>query len=1649
MHARLLSDLKNIQQEVLDSKNPYQLSNEEIKNFKIVINTLIYIVENIDDRNSRLRINLNSSNPGSMYIDARMEDYAIIHLEQFKQMKSGKEREEYLIGSVPQYFVECFNEVKEAGKESDKNHTKEFISKMGGLCIDSRIRGPFDYAKTVGKPPTLTGIAEECSRELSGNREYFNLFKKMLVSKWGMKYSGDNKSTKEEEKANGTLDGTKFPLIKNTLSAIAEPDIGFLKLYADIPLDKLPIFIQFVASHEGLIDKARTSIESAEDNYLFNQFIALKGIYEGKIDKEFEKYLEILKPKEIITIWEKYLSVDVFTKISSESQNKLLNLFLNKMKTKPELFEKIIQSKMAGSNLSFIDQFIEMDLSKTVIELLDNFPKIINEKQLYRSTVKEFKCPAISYALLTRSKTDMPQFISSLIYPVEHNKREKHRKFAIALIMEKLKTDKNIDNLLLEVDKQFKNKKYKERGYDLVDVEYTYRDLLVTLIQTHANTDVILNALDYISKTYPHFIQIVNYSVLENSLIHQAAIHNQPLIINKLIAMGLRIPECHEGSPIKLAAKAQNWDAVNALIGIPMERYYNDKEQLMYTLFCAIYHNQHDIALKIFKEYPKNKYDDMSREYVHNNLLSIQYALIHNDTILAEEILKRMPFFHVKNEPSIFIIAAQNTNVTLATLEWILKNNSRAQNSNLFEKHNGKSFFQIARENKHPAFRDLLSTNIPLLAEELTTQINAGKMDIAAVAEIVSEVYFSKGDFKNLLAILQVNYADQKKYEELIWLVVKLCTPEIMKNGDCDTMSFLIEQYPDIVTKTSDKIHMTLLHHAARFDNVEMVKLLVENGANPVAVNSASFLPLMNAAFHNNEKVCSYLMSIDRIKNHTFACNQSLYAAATKGHHNIAVELLKNTVATNIISTHTPEAPSTFSQAIIHNDLELMKMIYEKNPKSINERPIADDKYPTPLIAAVHNKDVKPEIVQWLVEHENLELGTWNGKSAVDYAVETKQFDKLLILVKNKAFTLIETVVMPILNNRKITPSESVKILAGISAEIYKNKGDLFNFIKSFREFYSSNEQEEFFTLLLSHIGELAITNNDVKSILYLQELFPKEFRHVLPDLLTLPFDGGVLLHHAAKLGNTKAVEAIIKAEANIAPKNADDQTPLLIAIAEKKWDVVKQLIDAKALSEPEKIFYKLVQSSDDENASKLALELLKAADIKGVYNERDTNMEGNPTLLALHQAILANNIELAEAILAKFGNINATATPDGATPLDIAVRNVNVSTNTLTWLLKQKDCNFMHQFNDRTTLEVLQTLHPMRLNKLLKDEAIRSLLMTQYKEVSKDFKAIINYIPLIRALGLLNNPVDDDGNTLLHMACKSNDNNLVKELIKAGADRSIKNKAGETPASIAAETKAWKAIDQLAVTESDNEPEKEDTANLGYALLDAVIDNKHALAMKLLKAGANANVVYEDDNILPLQHALIHNDIRLADEIYKRHPKTQSKENPIPLIIAIVDNKQVRPETIKWIMARESVPLLTVTHQGKSVLEMAFNNQHLGVLHLIRNDTEMLIKQLNTDDPDVFFEALNKLYLLAHDSKEKDKYELLGNIRKAALKSFKAIIAQQPNEAAKNQWLDVAEKQAIFKDYRFTSKYNLFQKVKSRFADTSTLKEIKAMRKK
>ena len=266
-YDNILKDLAVIKADVLSKDNTYKLDAGEITKFTITVDTLIWMVTNIDTITAKdNEIDALKSGSKDHWQPDPKNQYAIIHLNEYKfadkeqtKFRPATEREKAAI-SLAEEFVDAFGKVKQKGTDEVKAFVSE-ISETG--CIDARTRQPLDYA--LGRA-TLESYFTKATSTITNFREkesYYFIVAAILNTVWDKRYSG----SKLTDNKPGVISINTIPLIKKYYGDLFPPQDDFLVAYKKV--SNLPhTFLQCIVRSGGetiLDNLGLTAIELKSD----------------------------------------------------------------------------------------------------------------------------------------------------------------------------------------------------------------------------------------------------------------------------------------------------------------------------------------------------------------------------------------------------------------------------------------------------------------------------------------------------------------------------------------------------------------------------------------------------------------------------------------------------------------------------------------------------------------------------------------------------------------------------------------------------------------------------------------------------------------------------------------------------------------------------------------------------------------------------------------------------------------------------------------------------------------------------------------------------------------------------------------------------------------------------------------------------------------------------------------------------------------------------------------------------------------------------------------------------------------------------------------------------------------------------------------
>ena len=224
--------------------------------------------------------------------------------------------------------------------------------------------------------------------------------------------------------------------------------------------------------------------------------------------------------------------------------------------------------------------------------------------------------------------------------------------------------------------------------------------------------------------------------------------------------------------------------------------------------------------------------------------------------------------------------------------------------------------------------------------------------------------------------------------------------------------------------------------------------------------------------------------------------------------------------------------------------------------------------------------------------------------------------------------------------------------------------------------------------------------------------------------------DSNTLLHSACAEGNNMVLQFLMKNGADILAHNGNGEAPIHIACQNSRLDILKTLLGCRGC---------------------------------------DPNQQTANGDTALHIVSRNSNSEEMVDILVNSGADILRPNGDGNFALHIACRHMRI--NVMKALLCYKECNYNQQnAKGDTAVHIVCRLTHSRLLYL---QAFISIPGLNLK--------IVNHEGLVPF-----QVVDNDGNSVLHTACAEENTEVVKFLVKNGADLLQLNRRGDAPIHIA-----------------------------------------------------------------------------------------------------------------------------------------------------------------------------------------------------------------------------------------------------------------------
>jgi len=500
-------------------------------------------------------------------------------------------------------------------------------------------------------------------------------------------------------------------------------------------------------------------------------------------------------------------------------------------------------------------------------------------------------------------------------------------------------------------------------------------------------------------------------------------------------------------------------------------------------------------------------------------------------------------------------------------------------------------------------FLEKKPTNCPICRAALTDYLN----DYSYVninLKNIDEMEF--GDFQNSFPLLP--WLPRTSCDDILtWLSHKINPDHV-----CCLNIFRLNQ---LASKGA------ALHHAVILNKLDLVKCLIDNGADKAYAAQSEFTafilaagyakleivdyflhtlganvnqnrlagtPLIFAVARNRLQMVSYLIKHGANVNlGSLSVNITpLILASQNGNFPIVQLLLQNNAN---VHTITFESRNALYYAVTGGSVEIVKALLEHGAE-INYR---NETYGTPLFQAVKTGNLP--MVQFLLDREevNVNLGTsLENKTPLMISVENEQFEITRALLRHPKIEITNTY-----------------IYQGIPALHY---------------WASHNTPIEIIEDLIKNGAEI---NKNIETV-------------------------GTPLHVSAGKGNLDVVHALIGHNANVNVVNNYEKTPLLLATSEGFFKIVRALLESKAN----------VHTCDYNGISAIHLAAmenhLKIMKLL-IHFKADINSKARGGLSPIHLAAHSGHLEAVKALI-RFGANVRHKTDDDQSVIDWAYRSGN-----------------------------------------------------------------------------------------------------------------------------------------------------------------------------------------------------------------------------------------------------------------------------------------------------------------------------------------------------------------------------------------------------
>ncbi|OBU00043.1 hypothetical protein VE01_01738 [Pseudogymnoascus verrucosus] len=349
--------------------------------------------------------------------------------------------------------------------------------------------------------------------------------------------------------------------------------------------------------------------------------------------------------------------------------------------------------------------------------------------------------------------------------------------------------------------------------------------------------------------------------------------------------------------------------------------------------------------------------------------------------------------------------------------------------------------------------------------------------------------------------------------------------------------------------------HRTPLYAASWKGNIDVVKVLLELGADVIVADSNGATPLKRASQHGHVKVVKVLLEHGANVTVAEEGETPLYIASYNGHVDVVKVLLDYRADVTIaLRGWTP-----LSAASSGGHVDVVRVLLERGANTT----ITNSDGMTPLyLASIYGY---VDVVKVLLEHgADVTVANITGWTLLNGASSRGHVDVVRVLLEHGANTTIT-------NSNGMTPLYSASIYGYVDVVkvLLKHGADVtVADINGWTLLYLalSRGHINVVRVLLEHGANITITNSNGMTPLYLASLngyvdIVKVLLEHGADVTVVNINGWTPLNAASNNGHVDVVRALLEYGADVTVANSDGLTPLNAALIYGYVDVVKVLL--------------------------------------------------------------------------------------------------------------------------------------------------------------------------------------------------------------------------------------------------------------------------------------------------------------------------------------------------------------------------------------------------------------------------------------------------------------------------------------------------------